>query len=148
MKHTAMVRIMPRPTHKTQYNTRNFSYCMLSLLDESQRFLSLARSGSHLTLLDIESLQKVIQEHNHRYYIHSDPIISDQEWDTLFAYLLRAEEQTGKIFENSPTNRFANALSRQFSKGTHDEPMISLANTYNAEDLLDFNTRIQNELGG
>ena len=120
---------------------------MFSLLDESQRFLSLARSNSILTLPNIELLQRVIQEHNYRYYIDSDPVISDQEWDVLFAYLLRSEEQAGQVFENSPTNRFANALSRQFSKGIHDEPMISLANTYNAEDLLDFNTRINNELG-
>mgnify|MGYP003408014993 FL=1 len=120
---------------------------MFSLLDESQRFLSLAGSNSILTLPNIELLQRVIQEHNYRYYIDSDPVISDQEWDVLFAYLLRSEEQAGQVFENSPTNRFANALSRQFSKGIHDEPMISLANTYNAEDLLDFNTRINNELG-
>ena len=98
-------------------------------------------------LPNIALLQRVIQEHNYRYYIDSDPVISDQEWDVLFAYLLRSEEQAGQVFENSPTNRFANALSRQFSKGIHDEPMISLANTYNAEDLLDFNTRINNELG-
>jgi DNA ligase (NAD+) len=120
---------------------------MFSLLDESQRFLSLAHSNSILTLPNIELLQRVIQEHNYRYYIDSDPVISDQEWDVLFAYLLRSEEQAGQVFENSPTNRFVNALSRQFSKGIHDEPMISLANTYNAEDLLDFNTRINNELG-
>ena len=92
-------------------------------------------------------MQRVVQEHNYRYYIDSDPVISDREYDILFAYLVRSEERSGIQFENSPTNRFANALSRQFSKGTHDEPMISLANTYNAEDLLDFNTRIQNDLG-
>lgn len=73
--------------------------------------------------------------------------MSDSEYDILFAYLVRSEERSGIQFENSPTNRFVNALSRQFSKGTHDEPMISLANTYNGEDLLDFDTRVQNELG-
>lgn len=120
---------------------------MFSLLEESQRFLSLAHSNTPLALSDIELLQKIVFENNQRYYVDSDPIVSDSEYDLLFSYLVHSEELSGIQFENSPTNRIAVALSRQFSKGAHDEPMISLANTYNAEDLFDFNTRILSEIG-
>ncbi len=120
---------------------------MFSLLEESQRFLSLAHSNTPLALSDIELLQKIVFENNQRYYVDSDPIVSDSEYDLLFSYLAHSEELSGIQFENSPTNRIAVALSRQFSKGAHDEPMISLANTYNAEDLFDFNTRILSEIG-
>jgi len=73
-------------------------------------------------------------------------VISDFEYDNLFRLLKDLEEKYNIFDENSPTKRIDVLVGRQFSKALHKTPMISLDNTYNGEDLRDFETRIRNVL--
>jgi DNA ligase (NAD+) len=94
----------------------------------------------------ISELQEIIRDHNELYYVESDPIIDDGQYDILFRLLRELEEQYGVFDPTSPTRRIDVLVSRQFQKGTHLVPMISLDNTYNAEEVRDFGTRARNYL--
>lgn len=95
---------------------------------------------------DISGLQVVLREHNRLYYTEQSPIISDREYDRLFSALKNLEEQYGVFDPTSPTKRIDVLVSSQFQKGFHASPMISLDNTYDEDDLLDFESRIRNIL--
>jgi len=95
---------------------------------------------------DIVPLQEVLREHNHLYYAEQSPVISDREYDRLFQALKNLEEQHGVFDPSSPTKRIDVLVSSQFEKGFHTSPMISLDNTYDEADLLDFENRIRNIL--
>jgi DNA ligase (NAD+) len=92
----------------------------------------------------VQELHQLINYHEWRYYVQNDPIISDFEYDHLFKYL---EELEGKhpelITNNSPTQRVSNDLIDDFAKVSHLTPMLSLANSYNAEDLKEFDEQIK-----
>ncbi len=92
----------------------------------------------------IEELRNILKEHNHLYYIEQDPIISDFEWDRLFRFLKDLESKfPSLITPDSPTQKIALEVQTEFEKADHLFPMISLDNTYNAEDLRDFDTRLR-----
>lgn len=95
---------------------------------------------------DILPLRDTIREHNRLYYEEESPIISDVEYDTLFHALARLEADHDMIDEDSPTARLAILASEQFQKVKHLYPMISLDNTYNIEEVRDFENRMRNIL--
>ncbi|OIO75966.1 DNA ligase (NAD(+)) LigA [Candidatus Gracilibacteria bacterium CG1_02_38_174] len=95
---------------------------------------------------DIVSLQEILREHNRLYYTEQSPIISDSEYDRLFQTLKNLEEQYGIWDIKSPTKRIDVLVSSQFQKGLHTWPMISLDNTYDENDIADFEGRIRNIL--
>lgn len=95
---------------------------------------------------DIFPLREVIREHNQLYYEKESPIISDTEYDTLFHALARLEADHNMIDEYSPTARLAILASEQFQKVKHLYRMISLDNTYNVEEVRDFENRMRNIL--
>ena len=77
-----------------------------------------------------------IIDHNHLYYIDSQPIISDFEYDQLFSYLKTIEESNPNIISwNSPTQTLIGQLAEEFQKANHKMPLLSLENSYNAEDI-------------
>ena len=83
-------------------------------------------------------------DHNHLYYVEASPIISDKEYDDLFAYLKKIEESHPEIISsNSPTQSLVGQVSDGFGKANHKEQMLSLENTYNAEDLMDRDKRVR-----
>lgn len=83
-------------------------------------------------------------DHNHLYYIESSPIISDKEYDELFAYLKKIEEfHPELISSNSPTQGLIGQVSEWFVQAQHTVKLASLENTYNAEDLTDRDERIK-----
>lgn len=83
-------------------------------------------------------------DHNHQYYIENAPIISDKEYDELFDYLKKIEEYFPQIItSNSPTQWLIGQISEGFKKAEHKMPMLSLENTYNAEDLINRDIRIK-----
>lgn len=84
----------------------------------------------------------MIQYHRALYY-NDKPIISDSEFDQIYALLVAAEEKYNLIHEESPTQEIARLEDSQFTKAPHLHQMMSLDNTYNAEDLRDFETRIR-----
>ena len=92
----------------------------------------------------ITDLRKALHYHEHRYYIQNDPVISDYEYDQLYKLLEAIEEQhPNLITPDSPTQRVSNDLTSDFASVEHLTPMLSLANSYNAEDLIDFDAQIK-----
>jgi len=92
----------------------------------------------------IEKLRKEIEEHNHRYYVISEPLISDFEYDILLNELDTLEKKFPEfITETSPTRRVGNDLTKEFEQREHKYPMLSLGNTYSEEELRDFDNRIK-----
>ncbi len=96
---------------------------------------------------DIIPLRELIREHNTLYYQNESPIISDTEYDELFHALARLEADHGIFDESSPTAKLAILASTQFQKVKHEYPMISLDNTYNSEEVREFEWRIERILG-
>lgn len=97
---------------------------------------------------EIEYLKDVLRFHEHRYYILNDPLIADYEYDQLFKALEKIEtENTALITSDSPTQRVAKGLTRNFPTVQHLVPMLSLNNSYNSDDLVDFDRKAR-ELTG
>lgn len=114
-----------------------------SLLSTTTHILSRI---SRLKKDDILPLREIIREHNRLYHIEESPIISDTEYDILFHALARLEADYNMLDENSPTAHLAILTSEQFRKVAHRFPMISLDNTYSAEEVRDFEERMRNIL--
>lgn len=95
----------------------------------------------------IEELRQQILEHDHRYYVLSEPVISDKEYDVLIKELEKLEtEYPNLVTPDSPTQRVGKDLTKDFKPVQHKTPMLSLANTYSEEDLLDFDRRVREGL--
>ena len=97
---------------------------------------------------EVEILRNILRFHECRYYVQNDPLISDFEYDTLYKQLENFEkENPGSITPESPTQRVGAGLTKDFPKVQHLVPMLSLENSYNAEDLLDWDRKCR-ELSG
>lgn len=84
----------------------------------------------------IEKLRKEIEEHNHRYYVLNQPLISDFEYDILLNQLDTLEKKFPEfIIEGSPTRRVGSDITKEFEQFEHRYPMLSLGNTYSEEEL-------------
>lgn len=89
-------------------------------------------------------LKKIIEHHNHMYHVLDQPEISDQEYDRLFNELLELEQKHKDLdLSDSPSQRAGADPLDVFEKVAHRKPMISLANSYSADDILEFDERIK-----
>lgn len=105
-------------------------------------------SGSGIPLTRIHDLREVLRFHEYRYYILSEPLITDMEYDQLYKALEKLEkENPGAVRPDSPTQRVAKGLTKEFPTVQHLVPMLSLDNSYNADDLFDFDRKVR-ELSG
>lgn len=90
-----------------------------------------------------EALRDQIREHNYRYYVLSQPVISDYEYDHLMQELRTLEaEHPELITPDSPTQRVAVQPSERFARVAHPAPILSLANAFNAQDVRAWFERI------
>src|SRR5450755_651397 len=106
----------------------------------------LAQKSLHIK--DLVSLRKVLLFHEYRYYILNDPLISDTEYDILYKSLEKLEsENPDSITADSPTRRVAKGLTKNFPTVNHLVPMLSLENSYNPEDLAEWDRKVR-ELTG
>ncbi|MCJ7449047.1 MAG: NAD-dependent DNA ligase LigA [Bacteroidales bacterium] len=97
----------------------------------------------------IEKLRKEIEEHDHRYYVHNKPAISDFEYDILLNELNTLEKKFPEfIVESSPTQRIGSDITKEFRQFEHKYPMLSLSNTYTEDELRDFHNKVQKASGG
>src|SRR5437762_7135549 len=97
---------------------------------------------------DLELLRDVLRFHEYRYYILNEPLISDFEYDQLYKALDKIETENPKLVTaDSPTQRVAKGLTKDFPTVQHLVPMLSLSNSYNTDDLVDFDRRAR-ELTG
>lgn len=96
----------------------------------------------------IEKLRNEIKEHNHKYYVLSKPEISDFEFDLLLNELETLEKKFPEFSSpDSPTRNVGSDLNVEFRQYEHQYPMLSLGNTYNSEELNDFNARVEKATG-
>lgn len=97
----------------------------------------------------ILNLRKELHEHNRRYYVLNQPIISDQQFDFMMHELQELEARHPELADpNSPTQRVGSDLNQQFKQVAHKFPMLSLANTYNAEDVREWYNQVTKGLDG
>ncbi len=97
----------------------------------------------------IEGLRADLHDHNHRYYNLADPIISDKEFDVLMKVLEKLEQSHPEFDDDlSPTKRPGGDPVDGFEKVEHTTPMLSLANTYDQEEVEQWMTRVGKGLEG
>ena len=103
-------------------------------MDEKQRILQ---------------LRQELHEHNHKYYVLNQPSISDQEFDFMMHELQELEARHPEMADpDSPTQRVGSDICTEFKQVAHKHPMLSLANTYNEQDVADFYNSVSKGLNG
>jgi len=96
----------------------------------------------------ISELTKVLHQHNYNYYQLDRPTISDYDFDMLLKELQELEETFPQFADElSPTKRVGGQITKKFETVIHKYPMLSLGNSYNREDLTDFDERVQKLAG-
>ena len=119
----------------------------ISLQTLTDQLLEKLRSGS-IVIHEIDSLRAVLKFHEYRYYILNDPLISDAEYDQLYQTLVLIESaHPSYITPDSPTQRVAKGLGNDFKKVQHLVPMLSLENSYDAEDLKEWDRKAREATG-
>ena len=99
---------------------------------------------TEVTPLDIDDIRKVIVFHEWKYYVENEAVISDFEYDILFKKLEKLEDENPHLMTpDSPTQRISSDLTENFESVDHIVPMLSLANSYNADDLRDFDKQVR-----
>lgn len=91
---------------------------------------------------EIDSLREVLRFHEYRYYIQNEPLVSDFEYDQLYKALEKMEKDNPSLVTpTSPTQRIATAITREFATAHHLVPMLSLENSYDEHDLIDWDRK-------
>ena len=112
-------------------------------IDLSRKFLSTPAGINDLVLL-----REALIFHERKYYIEDNPLISDFEYDQLYKQLVALEESHPELITpDSPTQRVSTDLSGDFPPVQHTVPMLSLDNSYNEDDLNDFDTAVKKLCG-
>lgn len=96
----------------------------------------------------IEKLTREIEQHNYNYYVLSQPVISDYDFDMLLKELIDLEKKFPQLASpDSPTQRVGGEVTKEFKTVKHKYPMMSLGNTYSEEELKDFDERVKKAIG-
>lgn len=110
-----------------------------SLFEKTKKYID-----QEIPTSEIENLRDVLRYHEWKYYVENNPVISDFEYDVVFKKLQSLEkENPGLITPDSPTQRVAQDIVSEFKTVAHIIPMLSLDNSYNAEDLLEFDKQVR-----
>ena len=96
----------------------------------------------------IDELRKLINDADYKYYVLAEPDISDFEYDKLMKELVELEKQYPLLLtKDSPTQRVSGEPTKRFNVVEHKIPMLSLSNSYNFDELIEFDTRVKNTVG-
>jgi DNA ligase (NAD+) len=96
----------------------------------------------------IESLSSELKQHNYNYYVLAMPTIADFDFDKKLEELSALEKQFPEFADpDSPTQKVGGDITKEFETVRHRWPMLSLGNTYNEQELLDFDQRIRKAIG-
>src|ERR1700722_4238132 len=96
----------------------------------------------------VAQLREQINHHNYLYYVEASPEISDKEYDLLLKELERLENEHPDLASaDSPTQRVGGQPIGSFKTVEHRVPMLSIDNTYNANELREFDNRVRKLLG-
>lgn len=116
-------------------------------LEKSREILAKANDPDFLKE-NVETLRDIIRFHERRYYVMNDPLISDFEFDQLYNTLKSIEKEYPELItQDSPTQRVGPGITKQFKTVQHLVPMLSLENSYNASDLVEWDRKAR-ELSG
>ncbi len=97
---------------------------------------------------EIESLRGVLRFHEYNYYVLNNAVVTDFEYDQLYKLLERTEKNNPELITaNSPTQRVGSSLNEGFANVQHLVPMLSLDNSYDADDLNDFDRKAKEASG-
>lgn len=97
----------------------------------------------------LQQLRQLLHEYNHNYYVLNQPTVSDREFDELMHELQQLEAQHPELYDaNSPTQRVGSDLQQGFTQVEHRYPMLSLANTYNEQDVREWYEAVKRGLDG
>lgn len=97
----------------------------------------------------VQQLRLLLHEYNHNYYVLNQPTVSDREFDELMHELQQLEAQHPELYDaNSPTQRVGSDLQQGFTQVEHSYPMLSLANTYNEQDVKEWYEAVKRGLDG
>jgi len=100
------------------------------------------------TIRRVEELRREIEGHNRAYHAQAAPLISDREFDALVEELRKLEERHPELKDaDSPTEQVGSDLTENFPTVRHSVPMLSIANTYNAGELREWDARNRKGLG-
>jgi len=92
----------------------------------------------------VDELRILIRKYDQAYYGRGESLVSDKEYDTLYSELVKLEKENPQLVTpDSPTQRVGNDLTKEFAKVTHSVPMMSIDNTYSAEDLMEWMSRLE-----
>jgi DNA ligase (NAD+) len=98
--------------------------------------------------IELAPLKELLKFHEYQYYVASEPFISDFEYDQLYQQLIIIESANKSLIsKDSPSQRVGNSLNNSFETVAHLVPMLSLENSYNAEDLIDFDRKAKEGAG-
>jgi DNA ligase (NAD+) len=97
---------------------------------------------------EIERLREKVELYNYHYYVLSESLISDLEFDRLLSSLQQLETEFPQFLTpESPTQRVGGAITKEFESVVHRYPMLSLANSYSADDISEFDERVRKAVG-
>jgi len=92
----------------------------------------------------IKELVNLISKYNHEYYVNNVSLVDDATWDSLLHELSHLEKQYPELaLPNSPTQIVGGSVAAGFNKVTHKNPILSLSNAFNTEDLINFDKRVK-----
>lgn len=95
----------------------------------------------------VKELRKSLRKHEYKYYVLDNPTISDYEYDQLMEELKKIEEENPELItEDSPTQRVGGEPRDEFKKVEHSSRILSLDNAFNAQELREFDKRVQRNL--
>jgi DNA ligase (NAD+) len=104
--------------------------------------LEFLQQANEINTSNIDILKELLRFHEHSYYVLNQPVVSDFEYDQLYKLLEHLEKNNPQLItKDSPTQRIGNSLNEGFETVQHLVPMLSLDNSYNATDLLDFDRK-------
>ena len=104
---------------------------------------SATRHALEDTRLRIEELRSLVRYHDHRYYVLNEPEIGDSEYDALLREIIALEARFPELITpDSPTQRVSGEPSARFASVEHREPMLSLSNVFDAEELHEWHARV------
>ncbi|NOU47039.1 MAG: NAD-dependent DNA ligase LigA [Bacteroidales bacterium] len=96
----------------------------------------------------ISDLSEELNRHNYNYYVLDNQVISDYQFDLMLQELIDLEKKFPEFVEaNSPSQRVGGAITKSFETVVHKFPMLSLSNSYNESELLEFDERVRKSVG-
>jgi len=105
--------------------------------------------NSHDAQIQINQLVNELNNHNYRYYVLADPILSDYDFDMMLEKLSALEKEFPEFLQvDSPTQRVGGTITSEFASARHTYPMLSLSNTYSESELRDFDERVRKTIDG